>query len=1037
MYWVNGIASQLSLDCTYKKDDEKQLKTSDIVCIQQSFHASLFITCTRSAIYLWSVKPTTVLSFVERSESHLEEFGENVKITWKPDATAIVIHTSKNYLLLYAIIAFDQRSFEFNFPNSAHAFVTGPGEGKGPKTMLIKFRLAIRVDAGMTCGTCSDDTVILATHSPPAIQSISWNPQHVNATQTTLLAKLDIMQDDTEKVCEMVYEKSMSISIWITTAGRAYFIQNHTQGKTGPTMPSFTTKIQWSGNCFHQQDATHVSINPKFSLIAIGTKSGTVYVYSIQNYTSPPTLSHTLVLNSWSSQQSGDSNSVQSLEWTSDGYAIAVGFKKCGLAVWSAFGGLLCASSEMDDMFNGNSPHKLKDTYVRGIKSLFWGPGCHQLFVLSVEGSGDEEMKAKFFTIPFTKSALTSYHHSDNARRGLLQTDDRILLYNNGGGYQENNTAIDPAAVAWTHIQYPTLYITDHWPIRYASISADGRYIAIAGKRGFAHYNAVSNRWKLFGNQQQEQSFLVRGGMVWYKSILIVPCEILSNKSYEIRLYSRDSNLDNAYIIYTETLSNIPAYITLCGNFLLVYTSENVLNIYNINSTNNNKARLEMVRRISLGGIVTRISKVRSISLFNPFNGDQMNSIEDIISANIILLVDGKLVMLCPKESDDDDDSDLNPNVFSPLNQYDIHTISQKSEYYWIGKKSVNNMRTSLWVADGKGLKVFTNLLLSDNFGFNSISNDSYESEPSTPTTPAMLSNRSDLGRPFSLGYRIGPEPVSPSASIADLEGYSKWKIASFDDLNANTIYTPLDFYPLSIMLDKGVIVGIEQNISYKESLGFVLFKMSPKMHLFLHHILRHLLKSGLEEDAVLFARSYEKFVYFGHALEILLHTVLEEEAGHDLGDDAILPLVVKFLDQFPHALDVIVSCARKTEVALWDHLFSVVGKPKDLFELCLADGRLRTATSYLIILQTMQPLAIGGKDTIRLLQKAMEENDYELCKELVRFLSSIDNTGQTLQETLQMIKSCMEQGDPLSPNTEDAQIDKVVQSMRSVLKKN
>jgi hypothetical protein len=33
-------------------------------------------------------------------------------------------------------------------------------------------------------------------------------------------------------------------------------------------------------------------------------------------------------------------------------------------------------------------------------------------------------------------------------------------------------------------------------------------------------------------------------------------------------------------------------------------------------------------------------------------------------------------------------------------------------------------------------------------------------------------------------------------------------------------------------MLDKGVIVGIEQNISYKESLGFVLFKMSPKVNL-------------------------------------------------------------------------------------------------------------------------------------------------------------------------------------------------------------
>lgn len=54
---------------------------------------------------------------------------------------------------------------------------------------------------------------------------------------------------------------------------------------------------------------------------------------------------------------------------------------------------------------------------------------------------------------------------------------------------------------------------------------------------------------------------------------------------------------------------------------------------------------------------------------------------------------------------------------------------------------------------------------------------------------------------------------------------------------------------------------------------------------------------------------------------------------------DPILPLVIKFLDQFPHALDVIVSCARKTEVALWEHLFSVVGEPKDLFEV-LSYGR-------------------------------------------------------------------------------------------------
>lgn len=41
----------------------------------------------------------------------------------------------------------------------------------------------------------------------------------------------------------------------------------------------------------------------------------------------------------------------------------------------------------------------------------------------------------------------------ENARRGLLQMDDRILLYNYGGDYQENNTTtIDPDAALWTQV---------------------------------------------------------------------------------------------------------------------------------------------------------------------------------------------------------------------------------------------------------------------------------------------------------------------------------------------------------------------------------------------------------------------------------------------------------------------------------------------------------------------------------------------------------------------------------------------------------
>lgn len=45
-------------------------------------------------------------------------------------------------------------------------------------------------------GTSSDDTLIIATKSPAAIQSISWNPQQVNATQTSVLNRLGIMENE-------------------------------------------------------------------------------------------------------------------------------------------------------------------------------------------------------------------------------------------------------------------------------------------------------------------------------------------------------------------------------------------------------------------------------------------------------------------------------------------------------------------------------------------------------------------------------------------------------------------------------------------------------------------------------------------------------------------------------------------------------------------------------------------------------------------------------------------------------------------------
>lgn len=81
-------------------------------------------------------------------------------------------------------------------------------------------------------------------------------------------------------------------------------------------------------------------------------------------------------------------------------------------------------------------------------------------------------------------------------------------------------------------IQIPQHYLATNWPILYSSISADGRLVAVAGRRGLIHYSSTSGRWKTFSDRQQEQAFVVRGGLLWFHHVLIAAVEV--THSYQV-----------------------------------------------------------------------------------------------------------------------------------------------------------------------------------------------------------------------------------------------------------------------------------------------------------------------------------------------------------------------------------------------------------------------------------------------------------------------------------------------------------------------
>lgn len=132
---------------------------------------------------------------------------------------------------------------------------------------------------------------------------------------------------------------------------------------------------------------------------------------------------------------------------------------------------------------------------------------------------------------------------------------------------------------------------------------------------------------------------------------------------------------------------------------------------------------------------------------------------------------------------------------------------------------------------------------------------------------------------------------------------------------------------------------------------------------------------------------------------------MLDEEVDNQPPpDQALLPGVLSLLSTFPQYLDIIVQCTRKTEVRSWRTLFSYLPPPAELFEESLQKGSLKTAGGYLLVLHTFEELSSSSEQLVRLLGRAKDEGDWELCKELARFLTALDESGQTLREAMELV---------------------------------
>ncbi|XP_042224656.1 guanine nucleotide exchange factor subunit Rich-like isoform X2 [Homarus americanus] len=1010
MYYPVGLPKRLRIP----EAGDGQLKAGDgqlkaIVCNRDRI---LFAILTETSIWIWFSRPCVPIVVHRRSDESVNTIGTNQLLEWRPDSSMIVVATNKNRLIFYSIIVDESRRevYEQRDPpnptlkrESAELYTC---ESIPPLTFSMAFET--EVSGGVTGLVCLRDELMVATGTGH-IQRLRWDGslnydycvdlRRVPFCDDQLVMKAVPLDTPGVHVVDLEYSPLVGGFAVVLSDGRAAFL-------TASTLKFDPNAVQgiWARDL---DDATCAAINHKYRLLAYGRANSQGVVYMVDEATGGLEVSHRMILSD--RDYGGSPGPVGYMKWTPDGTVLSLSWEGGGLSLWSVFGSLLTVSLRWDytddplskaititnmewgaegyEVWCIQQHEKLEEQQEKTQEESYQyqrRPGEHMRreateTVTSGEDAGVEESRCEGKTqtsvlqFSFIKSALTVNPCMSRLVRVLLQGSDRLYLNTSEGlagvadvphdslslyfDDDEEGAFEDPihhrdsqfsvaANKQWIVIPIPYNYTSSNWPIRYTCVDEGGVLVGVAGRNGVAHYSLRLRRWHLFGNESQERDFVVTGGLLWWQSNwLVLGAYNIPANTDELRLYPRDHKLDNLYVTTVPQPAQV-LLLNIYGDQLIVLTADCHITVYNLQPTETNSGGgnvlVSRVQEVDISGLTVHPACVVSVLLTSLRTESwrvHNNQQTPLPAQSVIINISGKVLMI--QRDHRSDGGNTNGKLFQCAQMTPI-VLASSCEALWCSSSAVSHkphLSHALWLHCGvHGTRAWL----------------------------PLFPNSADKSHTF-MARRI-MLPFTPS------------------------------IYPLAVMFEEGIMLGAETDTSLlacdATSLYQPLTVVERTSQVYLHHLLRQLLRRNLGYHAWEVASTCRDLPYFPHALELLLHQVLEEEASSkDPLPDCLLPRVVEFIREFPVYLQTVVQCARKTELALWRYLFSAAGSPKHLFIKALEESQLDTAASYLIILQNLESATVSRSHATRLLDATLEAGKWDLSKDLIRFLRSIDPT--------------------------------------------
>ncbi|KAJ1378646.1 Ribosome control protein 1 [Sesbania bispinosa] len=425
------------------------------------------------------------------------------------------------------------------------------------------------------------------------------------------------------------------------------------------------------------------------------------------------------------------------------------------------------------------------------------------------------------------------------------------------------------------HLKLPVSYISQNWPVQHVAASQDGMYLAVAGLHGLILYDIRLKRWRVFGDVTQEQKIQCKG-LLWLGKIVVVCNYVDSSNTYELLFYPR-YHLDQSSLLCRKPLFAKPMVMDVYQDYILVTYKPFDVHIFHV----------KLFGELSPSGNPDlQLSAVRELSIMTAKSHPAaMRFIPDQL----------------PRES-------VSNNYISSSSD----SLTREPARCLILR--ANGELSLLDLDDGRERN------LTDSVELFWVTCGQSEDKANLIEDVSWL----------DYGHR-GMQVWYPSP------GANSFKQEDFLQLDPELEFDR-EVYPLGLLPNTGVVVGVSQRMSFSASAEFPCFEPSPQAQTILHCLLRHLLQRDKIEEALRLAELSAEKPHFSHCLEWLLFTVFEADISR-------------------------------------------------LFEECFQRRWYRTAACYILVIAKLEGPAVSQYCALRLLQATLDESLYELAGELVRFL--------------------------------------------------